>query len=64
MLMMGDMDGDNELTIMDATRIQLIVAELLVPTEYMLTVGDFDGDSVFNIMDSARIRYHLAFLEA
>jgi hypothetical protein len=58
---MGDLDNDSEVTIMDATRLQMIVAELMIPTEYMLTVGDFDGDSVFSIMDAARIRYTLAF---
>ena len=62
-LMMGDLDNDSILTIMDATRIQLIVAELIVPTEYMLTVGDFDGDSTFSIMDASCIRYQLAFLD-
>lgn len=62
LLMMGDLDGDDELTIMDATRVQLIVAELMVPTEYMLMVGDFDGDSQFSIMDASSIRFQLAFL--
>lgn len=61
MLMMGDMDGDDDLTIMDATRIQLVVAELLVPTEYMLIVGDYDGDSILSILDAARIRRYLAY---
>ena len=63
MLMMGDLDGDENLTIMDATRIQLIVADLMVPTEYMLMVGDFDGDSIFSIMDASSIRFQLAFLD-
>lgn len=61
MLMMGDMDSDDELTIMDATRIQLVVAELLIPTEYMMIVGDYDGDSILSIMDAARIRFFLAY---
>ena len=62
-LMMGDLDNDGELSIMDATRIQLIVAELMVPTEYMLMVGDYDGDSIFSILDASCIRHELAFLE-
>jgi len=61
MLMMGDLDADDQLTILDATRVQMIIAELLIPTEYMLTVGDYDGDSVFSIMDAAKLRYYLAF---
>ena len=48
---------------MDATRIQMIVAELMVPTEYMLMVGDFDGDSIFSILDASSIRIQLAFLD-
>lgn len=63
MLIMGDLDEDNELTIMDATRLQMVLAELIIPTEYMLIVGDFDGDSELSIMDAYSIRFHLAFLE-
>ena len=60
-LLMGDLDNDGEVTVMDATRIQRVLAELIVPTEYMLTVGDYDGDSVLSIMDASSIRHHLAF---
>lgn len=62
MLMMGDMDEDDMLTIMDATRIQMVVAELLVPTDYMLIVGDYDGDSILSVMDATMIRNFLAEL--
>lgn len=62
--MMGDVDADGKLTILDATRIQLIIAEMMVPTEYMLTVGDYDGDSILNIMDAGRLRHYLAFERA
>jgi surface antigen len=57
----GDLDADGQVTIMDATRIQLIIAHLYTPTKHMLTVGDYDGDSVFSIMDASRLRYDLAF---
>ena len=60
-VMMGDVDGDGIITILDATRIQLVVAELYVPTKYMLIVGDYDGDSVFSVMDASHLRYDLAF---
>ena len=59
--MMGDMDADGDVTIMDATRIQLVLAELLKPNEYMMAVGDYDGDNVFSIMDSGRICRYLAY---
>jgi len=58
---MGDLDGDSEITIMDATRIQLIVADMFIPTQRMLIAGDYDGDSSFSIMDASRIRIYLAF---
>lgn len=57
----GDLDADKQVTIMDATRIQLIISRLYTPTKHMLMVGDFDGDSVFSIMDASRIRHYLAF---
>lgn len=58
--LMGDVDGDGRITILDATDIQRILARLIVPTDYMLTVGDFDGDNYFSVMDAGRIRYYLA----
>jgi len=60
-VVMGDVDGDGFVSILDATRIQLIVAELYVPTKYMLIVGDYDGDSIFSVIDATRMRYDLAF---
>jgi len=60
-IIMGDLDGDSEITIMDATRIQLIVADMFIPTQRMLIAGDYDGDSSFSIMDASRIRIYLAF---
>ena len=60
-VVMGDVDSDGMITIMDATRIQMIIAELYVPTKYMLIVGDYDGDSVFSVMDAGRVRIDLAY---
>ena len=59
--LIGDLDEDGRITIMDATRIQLILAELMAPTNYMLTVGDYDRDGLFTIMDASRIGYDLAY---
>ena len=63
MLVMGDLDGDDDITIMDATRLQLLLAELITPTEYMVIVGDFDGDSELTIMDALGICYYIAFMD-
>ena len=57
----GDLDGDGVLTIIDATRIQLILADLCVPTKYMLIVGDYDGDSELSVLDVTAICYDLAY---
>lgn len=59
--MLGDLDGDGQVTIMDATRIQLIIAEMFVPTKQMLYAGDYDGDEKLTILDATRIRYDIAF---
>ena len=60
-LVPGDLDSDGIVTIMDATRIQLILADLYVPTKYMLYIGDYDQDGVFTIIDASRIRHDLAY---
>ncbi len=58
----GDVDGDNELTITDATMIQRILAKLIIPTEYMLKVADYDGNSEIDINDVTKIQRHLVHL--
>lgn len=58
---LGDLDADGCVTVLDATRIQLILAELMQPTQYMLTVGDYDGDKELSILDATRIRYDIAY---
>ena len=58
-VVMGDLDSDGIVSIMDATRIQRIIAQLFVPSKYMLIVGDYDGDSCFSIMDATRIQRDL-----
>ena len=55
----GDVDEDGELTILDATRIQRVLAGIVTQTEYMRTVGDFDGDGDFTILDANRIQRYL-----
>lgn len=57
----GDVDGDGTISIFDATRIQLILAELYKPTQKMLTAGDYDGDGILTIFDAGRICRDIAF---
>ena len=58
--LMGDVNKDGRVSIQDATCMQRILAELVTPTEYMLTVGDYDGDNVFGIYDAGRVQSDLA----
>ena len=59
----GDYDGDNDITIMDATRAQNIIAELIVrPDAAYLQSVDADGDKDLTIMDATRIQRVLAEL--
>ncbi len=66
--MLGDADGDKELTIKDATWIQKKVAEIkvispFVKEEVELAVTDFDMDRSVNIKDATAIQKHIAGLE-
>ena len=59
----GDYDGDGQITIMDATRVQNIVAELVDrPDDAFLVAVDADGDGQITIMDATRIQNFLAEL--
>ena len=58
----GDYDGDGAITIMDATRAQNVVAELVTMNEEYLAKVDADGDGVLTIMDATRIQNVLAEL--
>ncbi len=59
----GDYDGDGQITIMDATRAQRILADLEErPAEELLIKLDADGDGMLTIMDATRIQRVLADL--
>ncbi|MGN1468311.1 MAG: choice-of-anchor I family protein [Ruminococcus sp.] len=58
----GDVDGDGELTIKDATAIQYWLAKLSSDDELDLSVADFDGNGKINIVDVTLIQLVLAEL--
>ena len=58
----GDVDGDGELTIKDATYIQLYLANLIGEDELNLDVADFDNDGDINVKDVTFIQMKLANL--
>ena len=57
---LGDVDGDGELTIKDATAIQFWLAKLIKSDELNLEVADFNKDGKVNIVDVTVIQINLA----
>ena len=58
----GDADGDSEVTILDATRIQRYLAGLITSEELSMDAADADGDGNVTILDATRIQRVLAGL--
>jgi hypothetical protein len=59
----GDYDRDEKITIMDATRVQLILAKIYNEEDEAYLAGvDADGDGKLTIMDATRIQNYLAKL--
>lgn len=59
--LIGDIDDDNDITIMDATEIQLIIAKL--KEQYVgICVSDFDRDGELTVLDATAIQLRLAGL--
>ncbi len=58
----GDVDGDGEVSIMDATEIQLIVAKLK-PMVESITVADADCDGQISVLDATAIQLKIAKLD-
>ena len=56
----GDADGDGKVTIIDATKIQRLLAGLITDGDGMMALrGDSDGSGL-DIMDATRIQRRLA----
>ena len=60
--MKGDADRDGEITILDATRIQRWIAELIGDDELDLISADTDGDGDVTILDATHIQRFIAEL--
>ncbi|MBQ7965580.1 MAG: hypothetical protein IJ331_05780 [Ruminococcus sp.] len=59
--LIGDVDDDNDVTILDATEIQLILAKL--KEQYVgICVSDFDRDGGLTVLDATAIQLKLAGL--
>ena len=51
----GDMDGDGDITVLDALKALRIAAKLAQPTEEDIAVGDVDYDGEITVSDALRI---------
>ena len=59
----GDADFDGELSILDATLIQMYIAGLVDETEVDLSVSDIDSDGDVSVMDATAIQLKIARIE-
>ncbi len=56
---LGDVDGNEEVDVKDATWIQRLVAGIEIPFTVDDKYADIDGDGEVNIMDATAIQYYL-----
>lgn len=62
--LLGDVDGDGEVSVIDATYIQRSLAGITIPFEIDKAIGDVDGDGDVTITDATYIQRFLANLSA
>lgn len=62
-LLLGDTDGDGEITITDCTRIQRDIAQIAHIPDYLRTSADVDNDGLICILDATHIQKWLAQLK-
>ena len=61
---LGDVDNSGEVSILDATEVQLLIAQLVEPQdEYTQLRADIDCDGVLSIMDATSIQMYIAGYE-
>lgn len=58
----GDVNGDGEITILDATCIQKYIAQLEDFTDKQKEVADVNGDGTISVMDSTQIQKYIVQL--
>ena len=61
-VMFGDVDGDGDISIIDATAIQLHVAQLQPISDDLAIYGDTDNDGDISVMDATAIQLFIAGL--
>ncbi|MBQ3329681.1 MAG: discoidin domain-containing protein, partial [Ruminococcus sp.] len=63
-IILGDVDGDGEVEIRDATWIQRHAVQLDIPFEITKKPADVDGDGEITVMDATAIQYYLAHMKS
>lgn len=58
--MLGDVNGDSKVDVNDATMVQMIAAELLVPNDVQKLAGDVNRDGKVDINDATLIQQFAA----
>ncbi len=56
----GDVDGDLKVTVLDATMIQMHAAKIIELSDLQLIVADTDRDMVVSVFDASRIQTYVA----
>lgn len=59
---LGDVDGDGIVTVLDATDIQCYLAGLKTLNDQQLSVADTDADGIVTVLDATRIQKYKAHL--
>ena len=59
-VVLGDFDGDGEVTIIDATYIQRYLTDKRIPDTFNVSAADVDNDSIISIIDATWIQRWLA----
>ena len=57
--LLGDADGDGEVTILDATWIQRVLVGIDAPADFNEAAADVDGDGEMTILDVTYIQRYL-----
>lgn len=58
--LLGDVDGDGKVNIVDATEIQRYIADLTDFTPAQRKAADYNGDGTINVTDATAIQYAIA----
>ena len=59
-MLYGDSNGDGIISVMDATIIQLYLAQIISPDDFYLSMANSDSDNDVTIVDATYIQMYLA----